>query len=96
MKRLEIIANQSMREEITDAIEAAVPEYRYTLIPEVQGRGHGDWKLGTTVWPEENFLMVTYLADAEVGLAVAAVAGVKAQHPDEGIKAFTSEASEEV
>jgi len=96
MKRLEIFGNHSVQEEVVAALEAVVPGLRYTLLPTVQGRGGDDWKLGTTVWPEENFLLVTYLPDAGAAASVAAVRQVKIRFPKEGLKAFASEASEEL
>lgn len=96
MKRLEIFANQSVQEELVAALEAAVTGFRYTLVPVVQGRGGEDWKLGTTVWPEENFLLISYLKPHQSGPAVSAVREVKARYPKEGLKAFTVEAVEEL
>lgn len=95
MKRLEIFANQSVQEELIAALETAVVGLRYTLVPVVQGRGGDDWKLGTTVWPEENFLLVCYLGDDTAAAAINAVRQVKQQYPKEGLKAYSSEASEE-
>jgi hypothetical protein len=95
MKRLEIFANQSVQEELVAALEAAVAGLRYTVVPDVHGRGGDDWKLGTTVWPEENFLLVCYLTDDTVSAATDAVRQVKVRYPKEGLKAYTSEATEE-
>ena len=61
MKRLEIIANLSVQEAILTKLEASVAGFQYTLLPVVHGRGPDDRKLGTTVWPEENFVLFTYL-----------------------------------
>jgi len=94
MKRLEIIANRSVQEELIEAIEAAVPAIRYTVLSSAHGRGTDDWKLGTTVWPEENFLWFAYLADDEARAIFAVVADAKARYPREGIRAFSVTADE--
>ena len=88
MKRLEIIANQSVQEELLGRIEAAVPTVRYTLIPTAHGRTPEDRKLGTTVWPEENFVWFSYLEDTEAEVVLGLVAEAKVQYPREGIKVF--------
>jgi len=89
MKRLELIANQSVQEEMIQTLEAGVPGLRYTLIPVAHGRGPDDWKLGTTVWPEENFVLFTYQEDEVVETLLALIAEVKAQFPKEGITVWT-------
>ena len=52
MYRLEIIANKSVEEDITDALEQYIPEILYSIVPLVYGRGGNDRKLGTSTWPE--------------------------------------------
>ena len=55
--RIEIIANQSVQEDITELLEEELPEIQYTVIPTVQGRGAHRKKLGSTTWPEQNFVL---------------------------------------
>jgi hypothetical protein len=92
MKRLEIIANQSVREEFELALEAAVPGIQYTLVPIVHGKGRRKRKLGTRTWPETNFLIFSYLPEAEAAKAAQAVLSVVERFPAEGICAGISEA----
>jgi len=89
MKRLEIIANQSVQEDLITALEGGIPGFQYSLIPTVYGRGPEDWKLGTTVWPEENFVLFAYVDDEVAVQAKALVANLKAQYPREGIKVYS-------
>ena len=89
MKRLELIANKSVQEEIVKTLEAGVAGLRYTLIPVAHGRGPDDWKLGTTVWPEENFILITYQDDETVQWILELVASLKKQFPREGITVWT-------
>ena len=89
MKRLEVIANKSVQEDVVQTFEAGVPGLRYTLIPVALGRGPADWKLGTTVWPEENFVLFTYQEDEIVAVLLGLIQGLKRQFPREGITAWT-------
>lgn len=60
MIRIEIIANQSVHEEIIKNLEAVIPDFCYSTIPLVYGRGKNSRKLGTTTWPETNFILIAY------------------------------------
>lgn len=88
MYRAEIIANRSIHDEVVAALEAGVPEIRYTLIPDIQGRGKADRKLGTVTWPELNFMLFAYVDDGEVAAIRAIVDDIKRQFPNEGMKVF--------
>jgi hypothetical protein len=92
VKRIEVIANQSVKDELLEALEAAVSELEYTLVPTVQGSGRKKMKLGTRTWPETNFLLISYMTDADVPGAKAAVADITRRFPGEGIYAAISEA----
>ncbi|HSV56323.1 MAG TPA: hypothetical protein VLH39_04355, partial [Magnetospirillaceae bacterium] len=86
MKRLEIVANKSVRDELVDALERALPDFYYTIVPLVHGQGRQRRRLGTATWPEENFLLLAYLPDAACRAARDATAAVKRRFPKEGIK----------
>ena len=89
MKRVEIVANRSVQEEIVMSLETGIPGLYYTLIPVVHGRGPEDWKLGTVVWPEENFVLFTYQDETNAAEVVRIVRELKQQFPKEGIKVWT-------
>lgn len=89
MKRLEIIANQSVREDLIESLETQIPGFQYSLLPTVHGRGPEDWKLGTTVWPEENFVLFAYVDDEVAAVAKTLVANLKARYPREGVKVYS-------
>ncbi len=88
MYRMEIIANKSVEEDITDALEQYIPEILYTIVPQVYGRGGNDRKLGTSTWPETNFLMICYIEDKFLPTAKAVIKAVKDRFKGEGIKMF--------
>lgn len=88
MKRLEIIANKSVQDEILRALENSVADFYYTLIPVVHGRGKDNYKTGSAIWPEENFLAFSYLDDKNAEKAVRIIEEIKNRFPEEGIKFF--------
>jgi len=92
MKRMELIANRSVESEIIEALEETVADFFYTLLPQICGRGKTRYRMGTATWPETNFLLVSYMEDADAEKAQAAVRGVKEQFPREGIKVFMMDA----
>jgi hypothetical protein len=47
MKRMELMANKSVEEEIISALEAGVQDFYYTLLPVVHGRGKTQYRLST-------------------------------------------------
>ncbi len=88
MYRAEIIANQSVQDDITEALEATIPGVRYTILPLAHGRGGSDRKLGSTTWPETNFVLFAYIADTDVPTVRHIVAAIKKRFADEGITLF--------
>ena len=92
MKRLEVIANQSIREELVDALEAAIPDIEYSLLPTVQGKGRRKRKIGTRTWPETNFLLLIYLEEEDAAKAEGAIREIVRAFPNEGLFAALSEA----
>ncbi len=95
MIRCEIIANQSVQEEITLLLEEKIPEILYTTVPLVTGRGKNSYKLGSTTWPETNFILITYVQDDKLKLIKAIIQAVKQKFIGEGIKLFCVKALEE-
>jgi hypothetical protein len=92
MKRLEVIANQSLREELIDELEAAMPDIEYTLIPIVHGKGRRKRKEGTRTWPETNFYLLCFLEDETAAKAAEVVRTIVRRFPAEGVCAAVSEA----
>lgn len=88
MYRAEVIANQSVQDDIVEVLEENVSGVQYTIVPVVYGHGETNYKLGTTTWPETNFMMISYIADKDVAIFKASIAAVKAKFIGEGIKCF--------
>ncbi len=88
MCRIEIVANQSVQDDLTELLEEKIPNFLYTVIPLVQGRGGDDRKLGNTTWPETNFVLFSYVDDDDAEKVRAVVQAVKKKFKSEGIKLF--------
>ena len=92
--RAEIISNQSVQEDITEALEKEIPSIQYTVIPEIHGRGSHTKKLGDTIWPEMNFVLFSYVEEADARKVKEVVEKVKHRFPNEGISLFFTKAVE--
>ena len=88
MKRVEIIANQSVEENVLEAlVKHEVGKY-YTKYPNILGVGSSGPRMADAVWPEENFILVIWCEEEEARKIEQAIATVKEKFPDEGIKVF--------
>ena len=94
MYRCEIISNKSVEEDIKEALEQYIPGILYTTIPLAYGRGGTDSKLGTTTWPETNFVLTSYVEDKDLETVRAIIKAVKDKFKSEGIKLFVVRAEE--
>lgn len=88
MKRVEIIANRAVEEDLLDAFAEAGVAKQYTKFPIVYGVGSSGPRMGDAVWPEENFALVVWCEEYEAHEIVKAVDVVKVRFPNEGIKVF--------
>jgi hypothetical protein len=87
VKRIEIIANRSVEDYIMDILEKADIS-AYTKIPIIYGRGNTNPKMGTSVWPEENFMLIIYTDDARAEKLKNLIKEFKGKFTEEGIKFF--------
>lgn len=94
MYRVEIISNKSVETDILEALEEFVPNILYTQIPLAYGRGEDSRKMGTTTWPETNFVLISYINADQLPGVKAVVEAIKKKFPSEGIKMFVIESSE--
>lgn len=88
MKRVEIIANRSVEEDLMDAFSKAGVVKHYTKYPVVHGVGGSGPRMGDPVWPEENFSLICYCGEDEARRIAEVAAEVKKAFPDEGLKVF--------
>ncbi|PIE04732.1 MAG: hypothetical protein CSA76_02580 [Spirochaetales bacterium] len=90
LKRVEIIANHSVEQEITDLLQARELLSHFTKIPSVHGQGNSEPKRGDHIWPEENFILIIYGSEEKAAAVEAAVEEVRSQFPNEGICCFVT------
>ena len=88
MIRMEIIANQSVEENILEALKYEGVGKFYTKYPNILGVGSSGPRMGDAVWPEENFALVVWCDEEEARKIEQAVTYVKTRFPNEGIKVF--------
>ncbi|MFH2113930.1 MAG: PG0541 family transporter-associated protein [Spirochaetota bacterium] len=88
MFRAEIIANQSVQEELAEAIEGTTGSMFYTYIPAVQGKGRQQKRFGDETWPELNCIYVMYVDTTSLDVLRNLTASLKKRFPHEGIKLF--------
>ncbi len=88
MKRLEVIGNKSIEEDLFDALEKNNVVFHYTKIPVVHGQGTSDPKMGDGTWPEENFILIIYCESDIAQKIFIVVKELKKYFPNEGIKVF--------
>jgi len=88
MIRIEIIANHSVEENILEALAKEGVGKFYTKTPHIFGVGSTGPRMGDSVWPEENFIMIIWCEEDEALGIQRAVSSVKEKFPGEGIKLF--------
>ena len=88
MRRIEIIANKSVEDDIMEALHARGAAKHHTKVPIAHGVGGSGPRQGDAVWPEENFILIVYCEDSEAHQIHEAVAEIKKLFPDEGVRLF--------
>ena len=92
--RVEIIANQSVMDDITELLEQEIPDFEYTMITGCQGKGLKSKKIGDTVWPEMNFILFAYISAENAKKIKELVGQLCVKFPKEGISIFFTKAEE--
>jgi len=88
MIRVEIFANNSVEENIMEALAKEQVAKFFTKIPNVLGTGNSGPRNGDAVWPEENFSLIIWCEEDEAQGIKRAIERVKEKFPGEGIKLF--------
>lgn len=88
MKRVEVIANRSVEDDLMGAFAAAGVALRYTKYPIVHGVGDAGPRMGDPVWPEENFALVCYCEEEEARRIAAIAEEIRLKFPKVGIAVF--------
>ncbi|HOV12730.1 MAG TPA: hypothetical protein PK771_00425 [Spirochaetota bacterium] len=91
MKRIEIICNRSIEEDLFDKFKKNNVVNFYTKIPIVFGVGTSGPRMGDNIWPEENFMLIIYCNENEAEIIMKVAEDIKLYFKDEGLKMFESE-----
>lgn len=89
--KVEIIANQSIQSDLFDALNRLGLENRYTLISPVHGKGSNGGRLGTPVWPEENFILILLVNDDKIKELKVCCELIKQKFSNEGLKLISQQ-----
>ncbi|MFQ3621371.1 MAG: PG0541 family transporter-associated protein [Spirochaetales bacterium] len=96
MKRVEIIGNRSIEEDLFELFQQKGLARKYTKLPLVHGIGTTNPKLGDPIWPEENFLLILYCDEEEASAIREIVKELREYFPTEGIRMFEMHAEQTV
>lgn len=88
MKRVEIMANQSIEEDLHDMFKQNGIVEHFTTISGVTGVGNKGPRMGNHIWPEENFILIVYCEEDVVAKIRSVIKTLKQKFTDEGIKMF--------
>jgi hypothetical protein len=91
MKRIEVIGNRSIEDDLFDRFRLNGVVKYYTKIPVVHGVGTSGQRMGDHIWPEENFMLIVYCDEKEAEIIQKSIEEVKKYFKDEGLKMFESE-----
>jgi len=92
MIRVDIIANQSIEENVIDELTTLGHGESFSYIHPVYGRGTNGRREGSAVWPETNVMFVVFLDDGTADALAERIRTLRRQFPKEGIRCWVSEA----
>ncbi|NIZ18973.1 PG0541 family transporter-associated protein [Entomospira culicis] len=85
--RIEIIINQSLRDELLQEFQTIECQY-FTEIPLAYGQGRQEPKQGDGIWPETNGIFIIYGDEKTLKDLRTSIDLIKERFPHEGIKMF--------
>lgn len=89
MKRIEIFMNRAIVDVVLSEVAKEFGEdLKYSLIPDVKGRGFSGPCLGDDIWPELNDIIILYIEDAMVDDLVNHMKSLKKHFPIQGLAMF--------
>ncbi len=89
MRRVEIIGNHSVEQDLMDGLDEKLGELFWTKLQDVQGKGTTGYKFGDGIWPESNFLWFSYCSEGEEAVLREIVEVIRNKHNREGIVLFS-------
>ena len=93
LKRVEVIFSAALDEDFVEGFKKNNIGSHFTKISGVTGAGFSNPKLGDSVWPQLNEMLVVYCPKDEAEKIVALVEELRQKYPMEGVACFLSKAS---
>jgi len=88
MNRIEIIANVALEEDLFELMKSKGAGKYYTRMNNVHGEGCTEPKMGSAVWPEENFVLIMFCEEEETNILKESVLELRSAHQLTGIQMF--------
>ncbi|MBN1997633.1 hypothetical protein JW935_08785 [candidate division KSB1 bacterium] len=88
MKRVEIISNKAIEEEIIAVLGIVGHKEAFTLLSPVFGRGRKGRREGSAVWPEQNSLFIVHIEDEKIEALQVALKKVKENFSVENLRCY--------
>ncbi|MDC7218390.1 MAG: hypothetical protein PQJ59_00510 [Spirochaetales bacterium] len=95
MKRLEIIANKAVEEDIIAVLEECGYGESFTYFHPVFGRGKKGRREGSAIWPESNVMFLIYIETGHGPTILERMKVLKEEFPQEGIKCWLGQGPEQ-
>ena len=92
LHRIDIVANQSVEEDIIEHLQSVGHGESFTYIHPVFGRGDHGRREMSAVWPETNVLFIVYMNDDSAGRFISGLRELRERFPREGIRCWKSDA----
>ncbi len=92
LKRVEIILSAAVDEDFMDGFKKKGIGAHYTKISGVTGAGFSNPKLGDSVWPQLNEMIIVYCSKDEAEKILDLAEQIREKYPMEGIACFVSKA----
>ncbi len=92
LKRVEIILSAAVDEDFMDGFKKKGIGAHYTKISGVTGAGFSNPKLGDSVWPQLNEMIIVYCSKEESEKIIELAEQIREKYPMEGIACFVSKA----
>jgi len=96
MKRIEIICDVTIEDELIRGLDSLDGISGYTNISPVKGTGNHGPRKGDHIWPEENSLIVIYLHDDKIELIQKLIDEKRTKFPRNGIAGFIIGSASEI
>jgi len=88
MIEMNIIANQSIEEDIIEVLEARGFRDSFSLFSPLFGRGRHGRREASAIWPEKNVMFYIVMEDDQIDVLVADLKMLKEKFEQEGIRCY--------